>query len=126
MKAVLPLAALTLGVLLVAMSLVWGLLFSAESGWTPEKSKQMSTLADEVHQLMFKAAAAKQRQNMQGAENPAEVIATYKQKETELTTLKLEFESIKNQPSTIAKYLRWTGFGLILLGGAASMVTREG
>ncbi len=126
MKAVLPLAAMTLGALLVAVSLVWGLVFSAESGWTPEKSKQMSTLADEVHMLMFKAAAAKQRPNLQGGDNSAEVIATYKQKETELATLKVEFENIKNQPNAIAKYLRWTGFGLVLLGGVASIATREG
>ncbi|MDZ4659973.1 MAG: hypothetical protein SH868_20540 [Bythopirellula sp.] len=126
MKAALPLLGVGLGVLLVAISLVWGLVFSSESGWTTEKSTKMAVLGDEVHLLMFKAAAAKDKPNMQGGENPAEVIATYKAKEEELAALQEEFNNIKDSPNTTAKYLRWSGIAFVLLGGAASMATREG
>lgn len=126
MKSVLPLAAVAVGALLVAISLVWGLVFSAESRWTPEKSAQMAKLADEVHLLMFKAAEAKERPNMQGGENPGEVIANYKAKQAELEVMKGEFENIKDGPGTTANLLRWTGIGLVLAGGVASMATREG
>ena len=126
MKAVLPLVAVIGGVVLVVASLLWGLLFPAAKNWTPEKSTRMSQVAEEAHLLSFKLADAKNHPNMQGGVNPAELQSQYKEKERELAELKEEFNSIKDSPNATAKYLRWTGIAFVLLGGAASMVTREG
>ena len=125
MKAPFGLGAVVLGVLLVALSLIWGLVFPAESQWTPERAKEMSALSDEVHTLMFKAAQAKERPSMVQGGNPAEVVAEYKEKKERLDALKLELENIKDAPQTSAKYLRWTGIGLVIVGGALSMMSQE-
>ena len=41
MKSVLSTGALVLGIILVAASLVWGILFPVGSGWTEEKSVRL-------------------------------------------------------------------------------------
>jgi hypothetical protein len=125
MKAALPSAAIMLGVVLVAASLVWGLVFPAINHWTPEKAKKMSEVSEETHLLSFKLADAKERPNMLGGMNPAELQAQFKAKEAELATLRQEFEGIRDKPNTVAKYLRWSGIGLVIVGGAMSMMSQE-
>jgi hypothetical protein len=126
MKAVLPTIAVVIGVTLVALSFVWGLIFPATNNWTTEKSTHMSKIAEEVHQLSFKLAGAKERPNMQGGANVAELQSQFKDKQTELAALRAEFEGIKDSPQTAAKYLRWTGIAFVILGGIATMIGKEG
>lgn len=124
MKAPFGLGAVVLGFSLVALSLVWGLVFPAEDNWTPERAKEMSALSDEVHTLMFKAAQAKERPNMVQGGNPAAIIADYKDKSDRLDALKLELENIKDSPQTSAKYMRWAGITLVLVGAVLSMMAK--
>lgn len=125
MKAQAGLGAVVIGVALVALSLIWGFIFPAENRWTPERAKEMAALSGEVHSLMFKAAQAEERPNMVQGGNPAEVIAEYREKKERLDSLKLELENIKDSPQTSAKYLRWTGIGLVIIGGVLSMMGQE-
>ena len=92
MKEALPIAAISLGVILVAVSLVWGIIFPATNQWTPEHAKEMSQLSDEVHLLMFKAAQAKEHPNQVKTGNPAEIVAEYEQKKKQLELLKKDLE----------------------------------
>lgn len=126
MKEALPIAGVSLGILLVALSFVWGLVFPATNQWTPERAKELSELNQEVHGLMFKAAEAEARPNMVKGGNPAEVIAEYREKKQKLEELNKEFQGIKDSPQTSAKYLRWTGIAFVLLGGLGTMVGKEG
>lgn len=116
MKAAVSLAAVGLGVFCVALSLAWGILFPATNQWTSEKAAALSALSDEVHKLMFQAAAAEENPSTFKGGNPAEVQAEYREKKAKLAEMQKELESIKDSPQTSSSFLRWTGIGLVVMG----------
>ncbi len=115
MKGAISLGAVGLGVFCVALSLIWGLIFPATNQWTSEKATALSELSDEVHKLMFQAAAAEENPRAYKG-NPAEVQAEYREKKAKLAELQQELESIKDSPQTSSSLLRWTGIGLVVVG----------
>ncbi len=122
MKAVVPLGAVGLGVFCVALSLAWGILFPATNQWTSEKAAALSALSDQVHVLMFQAAAAEENPRTFKGGNPAEVQAEYREKKAQLAEMQQELEAIKVSPQTSASYLRWAGIGLVVIGAVAMKV----
>jgi len=117
MKSVLPTIAVALGLVLVVVSLLWGVLFPAGSGWTEEKSLRMRELSERAHVLGGQLQAAKAKPDMKKGLNPAEMEAEYKQVTTELAQLGEEAEGKIQAPKTAASILRWAGVAFVLAGG---------
>ncbi|TWU22568.1 hypothetical protein [Bythopirellula polymerisocia] len=126
MKAAISLGTFGLGVICVALSLIWGLIFPATNQWGPEKAAALSSLSDEVHKLMFQAVAAEENPRSYKGGDPAEVQAEYREKKAKLAEMQQELESIKDSPQTSASYLRWTGIALVVVGAVAVKVLGEG
>jgi len=124
MKETAPVIAVGLGILLLAISALWGVLFPASQNWTNEKAQRMSELTGKVHGLLFKAEA--ERQNpAQASGAPGEAQQAYKAAKEELDKLKSEFESQRDRPQKIAQFMRWTGIGLVLVGGLGVLAGRN-
>jgi hypothetical protein len=122
MKEVAPLGALGVGLALLGLSAVWGLVFPASMNWSEEKAARMSELSNEAHVLLYKADA--EQTNPQTGE-PGEAQQAYKAVKDELATLRKDFENQRDRPNTVARYMRWTGIGLVLLGGLGVMILKE-
>ena len=125
MKALAPLILAGLGSLLLVLGLLWGVLFPAERTWTEEKSQQMTALQNEAHKLLFLAERAKTRPQP-GGPTPSEAQAKFEAAKAELDALKAEFEGVRDSPQSTGSTLRWVGTGMVLLGGFALMLGREG
>ncbi len=119
MKAMLSTGAVVLGMLLVAMSLVWGLLFPASAGWTEEKSLQLKDLRNRAHILSGKVAGASAKPSMHGGENAAEIQAELDQVKAELQSLDSELQGKIDAPATASSILRYAGIAFVVAGGLA-------
>jgi hypothetical protein len=126
MKQALSAAAVVLGIVLIAVSLVWGILFPASSGWTQDKSVRLRDLRQQAHLLGGQVDAARIRPNMQGGKNPAELEEEYNKVTAELAQLAAEAEGEIEAPKTAARFLRWAGFAFVIAGGLVVIAGRSG
>ncbi|QDT71253.1 hypothetical protein [Lacipirellula limnantheis] len=117
MKSALPTVAVVLGVLLLVVSLVWGLIFPASAGWTEEKSVRLGELKTRAHVLVGQVAAAQAKPSMHGGSNAAELEAEFQQVKTELTQLSDELDGRIESPKTTAAILRYAGIAFVVAGG---------
>ena len=126
MKSGLSTAAVVVGILLLAGSFLWGILFPASRGWTEDKAKRLGELTAEAHSLMFKVQAAKEKPSMHAGEGAAEVEARYRKVQEELKTLSAEFKGKQDSPKTAATYLRWSGIAFVVAGAIIVFANRDG
>ena len=108
-----------MGVVLLLVSLVWGILFPASSGWTEEKSAQLRALRDRAHILGSQVAAANDKPSMHKGANPAEMKAEYEQVQVELKQLAGELEGRIEAPKAASSILRYAGVAFVVAGGLA-------
>jgi len=122
MKSTIPFAAIIVGFILLAGSVLWPILFPTTSAWTDEKSQQMSDLSSKAHKLHYQVELAKRKPNMTGGKNSAEMQEEYKKVLMELDVLKEQFQAADEGPKTMSSYLKWTGiivFGIGVTGWMA-------
>ena len=124
MKDTISVILVGIGIPLLLLSFLWSTFFPASSNWTDEKAVRMKELGREAHKLMFASEAAAANNDMKSGESAAELKARYKETQKELKAMREEFESQRDSPQTVATFLRWTGIGLVLVGGAASFVSK--
>ena len=125
MKSAFPLAAVVLGIFLLLASALWGRLFPPTRSWTEEKSNRLSELGSETNRLKFALVQSRQRVSMHAGQNPAEVKEAYDKVREEYDLLHQDFESARERPKTAAKIFRWSGIGLVLIGGVAHLAGRR-
>ena len=121
----LSMIAVVVGVLCLAASLLWAMLFPASSSWTQEKSDRMSELRLKGHSLGGELDNAQRRPSMHGRK-VADIEAEYKKVSEEMTLLREEFEGKRDSPKTMASILRWSGAAFVIAGGLATMAGRNG
>jgi uncharacterized protein YjeT (DUF2065 family) len=117
MKSTLSTAAVAVGLVLLLLSFAWGSLFSASSGWTEEKSLRMGELKGRAHILVAQVAAAKEKPNMHGGSNAAELEVEFEKVRAELNELADELEGRIEAPQTTAKIIRYAGIAFVVAGG---------
>ncbi len=116
--------AVALGMLMLALSLAWGLLFPAAAGWTEEKSLKLKDLRNRAHILSGEVASASDKPNMHGGPNAAEKSAELDQVKAELATLDAELQGKIDAPKTAASILRFAGIAFVVAGGLAVYAAR--
>ena len=120
MKAVLPLAAVVIGVILLVVGFLWGNLFPPASAWSTEKDSQLNSLGTELKGLGFKFAEAQGNPSMHRGENAGELKVKLDEVKKEYDSLYTEFESARDSPANTGKALKWVGvivaaFGAVFL-----------
>jgi hypothetical protein len=125
MKTSLSTGAVVLGVALLAVSLLWGVLFPAKASWTEDKAKRLAELTQKAHNLMFEANAAQQKPSTQAGKNSAGVQEEYRKVSEELTTLRTEFEGKRDSPKTASTILRWSGIAFVVAGAIIVFANRD-
>lgn len=125
MKSFLPAATATIGLLLLLVSVAWGLVSPAGAGWTEQKSLRMRELSTQANVLGSQTVDANEKPTMHGGRNAAELQAEYEQVKAELKVLGEEAEGKIQGPQTAALYLRWIGIVCILVGGVAFYMVQE-
>lgn len=125
MKAMLSTGAVVLGILLVAMSLLWGVLFPASAGWTEEKSLKRTELRNRAHILSGEVAAANAKPNMHGGPSAAEKQAELTQVKAEYDLLDAELQGKIDAPEAAASILRYAGIAFVV-AGALAVYTSKG
>jgi hypothetical protein len=126
MKSALSTVAVAIGVLLLAVSFLWGVLFPAKSGWTEDKGARLADLTKQVHNLMFEDQQAKEKPSKEPGKTPAEVHQRYVSAKSELETLSAEFAGKRDAPKTAAGILRWSGIAFVAAGAVILFAKREG
>ena len=114
-----------IGMVLLALSFVWGFIFPASQTWTDEKASRMTELSNQGRLLLIEANNAKYKPKP-GGPSPKEALEKYDAVKAELNKLKEEFMGARDSPKTISSYLLWSGAGFILVGGMAVMASGRG
>jgi hypothetical protein len=125
MKSILSVVAVVIGIVLLAASLVWALLFPAASGWTEEKSLRLSELSSRAHILGGELEAARSKPNMQRGKSAAEIETEFKQVTAELKELGAEADGKIEAPKTAAWIMRWAGVAFVVAGGLVIFAGRS-
>ena len=125
MKAMFSTGAVVLGILLLALSLAWGLIFPASAGWTDEKSLKLKELRNRAHILSGEVAAGSDTPSMHGGPNVAEKKAEFEQVKAELASLDAELQGKIDAPATAASILRYSGIAFVIAGGLVVFATRS-
>ena len=124
MKTAAPVA-IGLGILLLALSILWPILFPPTRTWTDEKSRRLKELSGKVQYAMGKLELAQSRPNMTGGENPAELKKKADEMMSELKVLQDEFSSAKDSPETISTILKWSGIGVMIVGIVGHLAVKD-
>ncbi len=117
MKAVLPVAAVVGGVILLIAGFLWGNLFPPAAAWSPEKNTQLTSLGTELKGLGFKLAEAQGNPRMHSGQNAGELKVKLDEVKKEYDTLYAEFESARDSPANTGNALKWVGIIITAIGG---------
>jgi hypothetical protein len=126
MKSALPASAVILGVVLLAASLLWAMLFPATRGWTEEKSSRMIELGNRAAEIQRQLSHAEARPSMHAGVNPAELKAEYEKVSAEYKELYEAFSGATESPKTASRILRWSGIAFVVAGAIVVFAGREG
>jgi len=107
---------LGLGVLMLLLSGVWTSIFSGTSSWTPEKSLEWTKVKDRLHALSVIVNSPASTPSMHSGPETGEAKKEYDELKKKHEAMSAEFYSIHDRPYTIAKFLKWSGIVLALVG----------
>ncbi len=116
MKVVVSFGLIGLGLLLLVLSGLWPTLFPGTAIWTPEKAERWAVVKDRLHNLSFAVNRAETRVSIHSGGDPSATKQEYEQLKIEGAQLKADFETAASRPSTVSKYLKWTGISLSAIG----------
>lgn len=113
MKAIVS-AAIGLGIVLFLLSAAWNTMFPPTSRWSEDKAKRMSEVKGKLHNLAFIVNAPKP--NLQRGQDIGQLKAEYEQLQKEAEELNADFTSATETPKTVARFLKWSGISIALVG----------
>lgn len=125
MKAVLPVAAVVIGIIILLLGLGWSSLFPAGTGWTPEKNDQLSAVETKLKGVGFRLAEAKSNPQMHRGEGVPALQTKHDEIKKEYDALLAEFESARDRPANTGNTLKWVGIIIAIAGGAFVFVGQK-
>ena len=114
MKSVVVSGIIGLGLILFLLSGLWSTLFPPTARWTDEKSKRSTEVKTRLYNLSFIVNAP--RPSLQKGQDLGQLKAEYEQLKKENEELNADFASATETPKTVARFLKWSGISLTLVG----------
>lgn len=109
-RSVLATISISVGILLILLSLFWPTRGGGQSNWSPEQAKKYQAASVKLHSLAHStahASAAEQQASRKELE----------QAEAEYTEIRAGLDSAIDGPRRFSRVLRWTGVFLLAAGG---------
>jgi hypothetical protein len=103
--------------------LCWGFLFPAKNSWTSEKADRLSDVTGRAHVLFMKVKMAERDPSSLGEQDAKRLQEEYRLVLDQQASLKKEFESANDRPKTAARWMRWSGVALLLVGIGLSRIS---
>jgi hypothetical protein len=116
MKSAVVFSLIGIGVLLLIGSGVFSTLQPGTSAWTTEKDQRLSQASDKMHLLTAQVTSAEARPKMHGGPDIAKAKVELEALRAETKTLMDEFKGIQARPNKMAKFMKWAGISLTLVG----------
>jgi hypothetical protein len=114
MKSAIVTAITGIGIFLFLLSAMWSTIFPPTSRWTNEKANRFHDVKAKLHNLSFVVDAPKP--NLQRGQDLGQMKAEYNQLLKEKAELDAEYTSVADTPKTVAKFLKWSGLSLAIVG----------
>ena len=103
-----------LGIFLFLLSALWSTIFPPTARWTDAKANRFAEVKAKLHNLSFVVNVPKP--NLQRGQDLGVLKAEYEQLKKENAELDAEYTSAADTPKTVARFLKWTGLSLALVG----------
>jgi hypothetical protein len=110
---------LVLGLVLIAVSLVWPSVSNASSGWTDEKAEAYQSASAELHQLSMQMAATPAEDQTRARQDALAAA------QSKYAALRAELDEARSRPARIAAILRYSGIFLAVVGTLLLWNARE-
>jgi hypothetical protein len=114
MKLVTVTGMIVIGFLLLVLSSMWTSLSRAEKTWTEEKDQRSVEVKARLAYLG--GQINRPRASVHSGPDPATVKAEFDALQKENEQLNAEFQSVSTRPNTTARYLKWSGITLAIVG----------
>jgi len=123
MKSTLPAAAVILGLVFLASSALWAVLFPPSRAWTPEKSARLTQVGNQCSEIKLKLSNPGKPSTTPG-ETPADLKAKFDKLDAEYKQLYEEFTGATESPKTAKRFLWWAGIAFVVAGGIVVLANR--
>jgi hypothetical protein len=107
-------ALIALGMVLFLVSALWSTVFPPTARWTDEKANRFAAVKAKLHNLAFVVNAPKP--SLQRGQDLGQMKAEYEQLKKENEELDAEYTTAADTPKTVARFFKWTGLSLALVG----------
>ena len=116
MKLTAVFGSIAIGFLLLVLGSLWQNIFTGAASWTPEKDARWREVQDRIHVLRFAIGDGERRASMHGGPDLAKAKTEFNALKEESDRLTDEFNGIRDRPSRVSKFLKWSGIGLAVVG----------
>lgn len=103
-------SAIAFGILLLVVGSAWTSIFRAESTWTDSKAERLVAVQARIPYLGAQTKRLRPGPDLTKTQDELDAL------EKEKAELSNEFNSVTKRPSATAKFLRWSGISLGLVG----------
>lgn len=124
MKSIAPLA-IGIGILLMALGVLWPVLFPATRTWTDEKSRRLKEISGKAQYAKGMIELAQRKPSMTGGESPAVLKGKLEEMTKEVNELRAEYSSAQDNPQVIGKVFKWSGVSVMALGVVGYLATKD-
>jgi hypothetical protein len=125
MKAVLPVVALIVGLMLLLLGLGWSTLFPAGASWTPEMNDKLSKVETDLRGVGFRLAEAKSNPQMHSGEGVPALQSKHGELKKEFDALQAKFKSARDAPATTGSGIKWLGIAVAAVGGVLLFLNQQ-
>jgi hypothetical protein len=123
MKSAVVSGIIGLGAFVFLLGSLWNTIFPATSRWSDEKANRFAEVKAKLHNLSFVVNAPKP--NLQRGQDLGQLKAEYAGLQKERDELDAEYTSAADTPKTVAKFARWSGISIALVGVVAWYVVNQ-
>jgi hypothetical protein len=114
MKSAIVSGIIGVGFFLFLLSALWSTIFPPTARWTNEKANRFAEVKAKLHNMSFIVNAPKP--NLQRGQDIGQLKAEYEQLKKENAELDAEYTSAADTPKTVAKFLKWSGISIAIVG----------
>jgi len=108
--------AVSLGIALLVLGALWTTLFSGTAAWTDDKADRWTEIKARLHNLAPRINTPTGSVSMHSGDDYGQLKQEYDKLKIEHDEIQVQFESAAVRPHKIAKFCKWSGISLAVLG----------